>query len=445
MFFDKILDFFKIENLYGNNKDNGSDATLHIYDLIKEAQDLATVINTTTDETTFYGSYEALISILCELEKYEDIVPFVNKPSDDLKNVLANKEKAIEKFIMRSNQNVNNKPEKSILRSNGKVAPTPTPTPTPTDCATIANVSIIPEENINSNIKDNSSSLPYKSDRILINGLHPLFISVLRDILETGKVIPVSLMREYHLSKDGLYQIIQEAQNAHLLDLNNNILVSKDYFEKFIDHYDPSIYKFEHGNFDKELLICIGEITIENGAESLYEEFDPDCILDYLNILEKIGTIAYNSKTNKYDVLESVNDFINKCNYIPDTLQKEPTMSLDRLDHMEGHDFEYFCADLLVRNSYNNVEVTKDSGDHGIDILAEKDDITYAIQCKCYSSNIGNAAIQQAHTGKSIYHKDIAVVLTNQYFTAQAQEEANALGVKLWDRDKLQDLIEKAQ
>ena len=120
-------------------------------------------------------------------------------------------------------------------------------------------------------------------------------------------------------------------------------------------------------------------------------------------------------------------------------------MSLDRLDHMEGHDFEYFCADLLVRNSYNNVEVTKDSGDHGIDILAEKDDITYAIQCKCYSSNIGNAAIQQAHTGKSIYHKDIAVVLTNQYFTAQAQEEANALGVKLWDRDKLQDLIEKAQ
>ena len=287
--------------------------------------------------------------------------------------------------------------------------------------------------------------MPYKSDRILINGLHPLFISVLRDILETGKVIPVSLMREYHLSKDGLYQIIQEAQNAHLLDLNNNILVSKDYFEKFIDHYDPSIYKFEHGNFDKELLICIGEITIENGAESLYEEFDPDCILDYLNILEKIGTIAYNSKTNKYDVLESVNDFINKCNYIPDTLQKEPTMSLDRLDHMEGHDFEYFCADLLVRNSYNNVEVTKDSGDHGIDILAEKDDITYAIQCKCYSSNIGNAAIQQAHTGKSIYHKDIAVVLTNQYFTAQAQEEANALGVKLWDRDKLQDLIEKAQ
>ena len=111
---------------------------------------------------------------------------------------------------------------------------------------------------------------------------------------------------------------------------------------------------------------------------------------------------------------------------------------------MEGHDFEYYCADLLRKNGFENVEVTKGSGDHGIDILAEKDGITYAIQCKCYSSNIGNAAVQQAHTGKSIYKKDIAVVLTNRYFTAQAKEEAAVLGVKLWDRDKLNSMIEKS-
>jgi restriction system protein len=87
------------------------------------------------------------------------------------------------------------------------------------------------------------------------------------------------------------------------------------------------------------------------------------------------------------------------------------------------------------------VEVTQSSGDHGIDILAEKDDITYAIQCKCYTSSIGNSAIQQAHTGKSYYKKDIAVVLTNQYFTQQAIEEAKEIGVKLWDRDKLNEML----
>lgn len=112
-------------------------------------------------------------------------------------------------------------------------------------------------------------------------------------------------------------------------------------------------------------------------------------------------------------------------------------------DNMEGHEFERFCADVLLKNGFESAEVTQGSGDHGIDILAEKDGITYAIQCKCYSSNIGNAAVQQAHTGKSIYRKDIAVVLTNRYFTAQAKEEAAALGVKLWDRDKLNSMIEK--
>ena len=114
-------------------------------------------------------------------------------------------------------------------------------------------------------------------------------------------------------------------------------------------------------------------------------------------------------------------------------------------DNMDGHAFEYYCADLLRKNRFENVEVTQGSGDHGIDILAEKDGITYAIQCKCYSSNIGNAAVQQAHTGKILYHKDIAVVLTNQHFTAQAKEEASALGVKLWDREYLTNLIADAE
>lgn len=119
------------------------------------------------------------------------------------------------------------------------------------------------------------------------------------------------------------------------------------------------------------------------------------------------------------------------------------TSNIYSYDNMEGHQFEHFCADVLKNNGFINVEVTQGSGDHGIDILSEKDNITYAIQCKCYSSNIGNSAVQQAHTGKSLYHKDIAVVLTNRYFTPQAIDEAKSLGVKLWNRDKLNEMIDK--
>ena len=35
--------------------------------------------------------------------------------------------------------------------------------------------------------------------------------------------------------------------------------------------------------------------------------------------------------------------------------------------------------------------------------------------------------------------------MTNRYFTAQAKDEAQSLGVKLWDRDKLDEMISNQQ
>jgi hypothetical protein len=54
------------------------------------------------------------------------------------------------------------------------------------------------------------------------------------------------------------------------------------------------------------------------------------------------------------------------------------------IDGMEGHEFEYFCADILEKNGFTNVSVTRGSGDQGVDVLATKDGIKYAIQCKNY-------------------------------------------------------------
>lgn len=126
----------------------------------------------------------------------------------------------------------------------------------------------------------------------------------------------------------------------------------------------------------------------------------------------------------------------------PDTHVRNEEHLIRNFDDMDGHQFERFCADILKKNGFENVEVTQGSGDHGADILAEKDDITYAVQCKRYDKPVGNDAVQQAAAGKGIYHKDIAVVMTNRYFTSQAVEEAEALCVKLWDRDKLTRMIE---
>ena len=107
------------------------------------------------------------------------------------------------------------------------------------------------------------------------------------------------------------------------------------------------------------------------------------------------------------------------------------------LDAMDGHEFEHYCAELLRQNGFENVEVTQASGDYGIDVLAEKDGVTYAIQCKCYSDNVGNHAVQEAHSGASYYGRMVAAVMTNRYFTAAAKETAARIHVLLWDRDKL--------
>lgn len=113
------------------------------------------------------------------------------------------------------------------------------------------------------------------------------------------------------------------------------------------------------------------------------------------------------------------------------------------LDEMEGHEFEYFCADVLRKNGFIEVEVTKGSGDYGIDILAEKDGITYAIQCKCYSDPVGVKAIQEAYAGRDYYDRMVGAVLTNQYFTTPAVEAAKKLKILLWDRGYLESMMEE--
>lgn len=109
-------------------------------------------------------------------------------------------------------------------------------------------------------------------------------------------------------------------------------------------------------------------------------------------------------------------------------------------DYMTGEEFEEFCADILRGNGYTNVEVTKASGDHGIDVLATKDGLKYAIQCKRYSKPVGNKAVQEAYSGKAIYKADVAVVMSNMDFTSQAIDDARKLGVELWDRNKIYSL-----
>lgn len=117
----------------------------------------------------------------------------------------------------------------------------------------------------------------------------------------------------------------------------------------------------------------------------------------------------------------------------------------DDMDMMEGHEFEHFCAELLKRNGFLEVEVTRGSRDYGVDILAQKDGVTYAVQCKCYTTPIGIKAIQEAYAGRDYYDCMVGVVMTNQYFTTPAVEVAKKLKILMWDRGYLDSMLEEEE
>lgn len=98
-----------------------------------------------------------------------------------------------------------------------------------------------------------------------------------------------------------------------------------------------------------------------------------------------------------------------------------------------GEEFEQFIAHLLLANGFHNVEVTKGSDDQGVDIIAHKSDIVFAIQSKFYSGSVGNDAVQQIFAGKQYYHAHIGAVVTNTTFTPSAIELAYKTNILLWD------------
>ena len=130
-----------------------------------------------------------------------------------------------------------------------------------------------------------------------------------------------------------------------------------------------------------------------------------------------------------------------------DFLKGEPTNLPDAaiVDNMEGREFELFAGDLFRRLGFTNVAVTPSSGDFGADVLAEKDDVRYAIQCKRYGGPVGVSAVQEVIASKSLHDCHVACVLTNSTYTPAACELAKKNLVILWDREKLKELIERSR
>ncbi len=106
---------------------------------------------------------------------------------------------------------------------------------------------------------------------------------------------------------------------------------------------------------------------------------------------------------------------------------------------LSGVEYEQYCAGLLERSGWS-VRLTAGSGDQGVDIFAERDGKRLVIQCKMYSSPVGNKAVQEAVAARGFERADFAAVVSNARYTPAAKQLAAANGVMLLHHSDLVDL-----
>ncbi len=109
---------------------------------------------------------------------------------------------------------------------------------------------------------------------------------------------------------------------------------------------------------------------------------------------------------------------------------RQSPVGLHRGGAGDGLGYEDVCRNELASRDFI-VRKTPSTGDQGADLLATKDGITYAIQCKNYAGSVGNSAVQEAISAKQYYKTDHAVVVSDGKFTTSARELAARTDVVL--------------
>lgn len=81
------------------------------------------------------------------------------------------------------------------------------------------------------------------------------------------------------------------------------------------------------------------------------------------------------------------------------------------------------CADILRKADFE-VRPTAVTVDYGADLIAEKDGLSFAIQCKDLNKPVGVKGVQQAAASKKHYRTDFACVCADSGYTDAALELA---------------------
>ncbi len=195
--------------------------------------------------------------------------------------------------------------------------------------------------------------------------------------------------------------------------------------------------------------------AIENSARSVWS-IKPDFVqIDRVDPKQIISAIAREKVKNRRasrKALESDEDPIETADQseessLPDEVKPWRTKLAEILQNMEPFGFERLAQRILRECGFTQVEVTKKSGDGGIDGTGKLKingifSFNVAFQCKRYSGQVGPGTIRDFR-GSLTTDIEKAVMITTGVFTRAAIEEASNPGKQQIDLMDGEELITK--
>jgi HJR/Mrr/RecB family endonuclease len=124
-------------------------------------------------------------------------------------------------------------------------------------------------------------------------------------------------------------------------------------------------------------------------------------------------------------------------------LKKEAEIGLsDNFRSMSPRRFEFFIAALFEEMGYE-IDVTPQTADRGVDVLAKKNGEIVAIQCKKFDEKnpVTNKSIAQLIGSAQYYCATRSIFITTSYYTKNAQEQTKNARIKLWDKVDLHEYV----
>ena len=159
-----------------------------------------------------------------------------------------------------------------------------------------------------------------------------------------------------------------------------------------------------------------------------------------------------NSKTEINPKIKKENKLEKEIDEIIPEEKRHQSDLLNLIINLSPYGFEKLCKRLLIEEGFQNVEITKQSRDGGIDGIAKLNlnrfvSFRVFFQCKKYKGSVGSEAIQLfkgAIDGK-VKPGDKGLMITTGYFTDSAEKEATREGgfpIELIDGERLIEMFE---